>query len=88
MNATDSTVKLLPRADGSTGIHDYRTGRLLGVLPACATEFEPAPETLQNQIETVTIRRARERREEITCGMMLGIAFVAGVAVGALLSYL
>lgn len=87
MIASDSTVRLIPRANGDTGIHDYHTGRLLGVLPACAIEPKPFAD-LAVQIETVTVRRKRERREERWAGLVLGTAFVAGVAVGVFLTYL
>lgn len=84
MIASDSTVRLIPRANGDTGIHDYYTGKLLGVLPACAIE----PKPLADQIETVTVRRERERSQDMVAGLVLGTAFVAGVVVGVLITYL
>lgn len=87
--ATDSSlVRLIPRPDGSMAVHSYDTGTMLGVIPACALERrgEPLPD-LEQQVETATTRREQQRLQDFTAGLVIAGAFVAGVVVGILLSY-
>ncbi len=89
MRACDSTVVLIPRPSGDLSIHDAKTGRLLGELPACVVRGE-AP-SLDEQMQATTVRlrsEKRERREEVTAGLFLGTAFVCGVAIGVLLTWI
>lgn len=86
MPASDSSlVRLIPRADGSMGVHSYATGNLLGTIPACALERrgEPLPD-LETQVETATARREQERQGELVAGVLLGLAVVFGFLLGLL----
>lgn len=79
-------VRLVSRNDGTYSVHHSDTGRVLMELqkidhPALERRADVAPD-LEDQVETAKERREQERSQEMLAGLFLGLAVVAGFALG------